>query len=467
MLPHLHLVANSTIIALSTPPGTGALAIIRMAGPDTFSILDQVFRGKRPSDALGYTILYGHIQDPETKATLDEVLVSVFRAPHSYTKEDAVEISCHGAPLIVRQVISLLCRLGAVLAQPGEFTLRAYKHGRFDLAQAEAVADLIHAETEAAQRMAFSQMRGGFSKRLSALREKLIHFASLIELELDFGEEDVEFANRQDLKDLLGSLLADIGGLISSFSTGNALKNGVPVVIAGRPNAGKSTLLNALLQDERALVSDIPGTTRDTVEDTIVLGGLQFRFIDTAGLRETTDVVEAMGVSRTLQKMQDAQMILYMLDLHTTDYGALITEAQSALIPLLADGKQVILVGNKVDDVSTAVLALYQQAFPDLVLISALNNLGLDVLTVKLINTVQLHLPSETDVVVSNLRHVEALRLAEAALERALTGLHNGLTGDFLALDIRHGLYHLGEITGEITTDDLLGNIFSRFCIGK
>jgi tRNA modification GTPase len=353
------------------------------------------------------------------------------------------------------------------LAQPGEFTLRAYKHGRFDLAQAEAVADLIHAETEAAQRMAFSQMRGGFSKRLSALREKLIHFASLIELELDFGEEDVEFANRQDLKDLLGSLLADIGGLISSFSTGNALKNGVPVVIAGRPNAGKSTLLNALLQEERALVSDIPGTTRDTVEDTIVLGGLQFRFIDTAGLRETTDVVEAMGVSRTRQKMQDAQVILYMLDLRTTDYGALIAEAQAALVPLLAEGKQVILVGNKVDDVSSAVLALYQQAFPDLVLISALNNLGLNVLTAKLISTVQLHLPSETDVVVSNLRHVEALRLAEAALERALTGLHNGLTGDFLALDIRHGLYHLGEITGEITTDDLLGNIFSRFCIGK
>jgi tRNA modification GTPase len=459
--------SSDTIIALATPPGVGAIAVLRLSGPAAISLTNQVFHspGQRPKDLTqqpSHTIHFGSLYDGAE--VLDEVLVSLFVAPRSFTKENVVEISCHGSPYIIRRAVQLFLGLGARLARAGEFTQRAFLHGAFDLAQAEAVADLIAADSEAAHHAALHQMRGGFSQQIKDLRQQLVHFASLIELELDFGEEDVEFANRQDLKDLVAELQRVIGGLVRSFELGQVLKNGVPVVIAGKPNAGKSTLLNALLNEDKAIVSDIPGTTRDFIEDEINLDGIVFRFIDTAGLRDTQDQIEALGVERTKAKMQAASLILYLFDLQTATPTDLAVET-SYLQQL---GRPYLLVGNKLDLVGPGhVAALGLSDHPQFLAISAGHHQHLEALKQRLLATVTAQDFRTGSTIVTSLRHFEALQLTREALDRVMAGLGTNLTGDFLAMDIRQALHHLGSITGEISTDDLLANIFSKFCIGK
>lgn len=450
---------DDTIVALATPQGVSAIAVIRLSGPEAIATTQKLFSGKDLQAVPSHTAHVGTLSSGGT--TLDEVLVTVFRAPHSFTREDSVEIGCHGSPLIIKSIIQALLAHGARLAEPGEFTKRAFLHGRFDLAQAEAVADLIHAETDNARQAALNQMKGGFSREITALREELIHFASLIELELDFGEEDVEFAKREDLRQLIGRLLAHLEPLMASFDHGNVIKNGIPTVIAGKPNAGKSTLLNVLLNEERAIVSDIPGTTRDVIEDEMVLGGIVFRFIDTAGLRETTDTIESIGVQRTRDQMSRATLILYLFDLSTATLEEI--EAQEAELAQM--GKTVLKVGNKMDRVNPVLLAAL--ATRGFLFISAARHEGIEELKKRILETFHIHRVQPGDVLVTNLRHYENLRHTAAALQRVLTGMDQQVTGDFLAMDIRQALHFLGEITGQITTDDLLTNIFSRFCIGK
>lgn len=451
-------VNQDTIIALATPQGIGALAVIRLSGDQAIDIVQSEFRGKNLTLQPSHTLHWGTLGRAQA---IDEVLVSIFRAPHSFTRENSVEISCHGSPVIVREIISLLLQRGARLARPGEFTQRAFLNGRFDLAQAEAVADLIQAETSQGRQAALNQMRGGFSREIKNLREELIHFASLIELELDFGEEDVEFAKRDDLRQLIIKIRGYLARLIHSFDHGQVIKEGVATVIAGKPNAGKSTLLNALLNEERAIVSDIPGTTRDVIEDEIHLGGVLFRFIDTAGLRDTHDAIEALGIARTREQMQKASLILYLFDLSQTSQE----EIQQAERELDKGGVPYLKVGNKLDqapaDLATALRGR------DFILISAKNKDNLAELKEAILNKLELNQVRTGDVLVTNLRHWQQLNLTDEALARVLQGLGGGITGDFLAMDIRQALYHLGEITGEITSDDLLANIFSRFCIGK
>ncbi len=451
--------ADDTIIALATPQGVSGLAVIRLSGKDSIDITDKVFAGKRLIDQPTHSVHFGTIG--EQNKIIDEVLVTVFREPNSFTKENSAEISCHGSPVIVRQIIKLFLKNGARLAEPGEFTKRAFMNGRFDLAQAEAVADLIHAENDNARQAALNQMRGGFSNEITHLREELIHFASLIELELDFGEEDVEFAKRDDLLLLVGKVQSYLTRLIASFDQGNVIKNGIPTVIAGKPNAGKSTLLNALLNEEKAIVSEIPGTTRDVIEDEITLGGVTFRFMDTAGLRETQDVIEALGVSRTHERMKIAALILYLFDLsNTTIEEIAIEEAR-----LKAIGRPYIKVGNKVDKASKQLLSAINDQ--DFVLISASSKTNLETLKKEILSKVNIQEVKQGDVLVTNLRHYQKLTETNEALERVVTGLNSGITGDFLAMDIRQALHFLGEITGTITSDDLLENIFANFCIGK
>ncbi len=446
-------------MALATASGIGAIGVIRLSGKASIPICNSVFKGKDLSTVASHTIHFGTIRDGDK--VLDEVLVSVFIAPKSFTKEDVIEISCHGSNYIIKQIIQLLVRKGARLAQPGEFTKRAFLYGQFDLAQAEAVADLIAADNEAAHAAALTQMRGGFSDKIKSLRAQLIHFASMIELELDFGEEDVEFAKREDIVKLITELKTVIAALISSFDLGNVIKNGVPTVIAGRPNAGKSTLLNALLNEEKAIVSDIPGTTRDFIEDEIVIGGIGFRFIDTAGLRDTTDKIEAIGVERTQEKMKQAALILFMIDMSNTtpvEVGQEINRLENLGIPF-------IIIGNKVDKLDETALKSFQSH--DLLYLSALNKENLEGLKSKLLALAQLDSFKTGDTVVTNIRHYESLVKTNEALDDVLAGIEKQVTNDFLALDIRTALHHLGEITGDITTDDLLANIFSKFCIGK
>ncbi len=450
---------EDTIVALATGQGVSAIAVVRVSGEKAFSIAQQCFRGRNLLEQPGHTIHFGNFYYGEKM--IDEVLVSIFRAPHSFTKEDSVEISCHGSPIIVKEIIKALLHGGARLAEPGEFTKRAFLHGRFDLAQAEAVADLITAETDNARQAALNQMRGGFSKEINHLREELIHFASLIELELDFGEEDVEFAKRDDLRRLILKIQSYLQALILSFDQGNVIKNGVPTVIAGKPNAGKSTLLNALLNEEKAIVSEIPGTTRDAIEDEIILGGINFRFIDTAGLRETKDVVEAIGVERTRDRMKKASMILYLFDLSNTTE----VEIQEQIQGLMLLGIPFICVGNKMDTGDAKLVESLQNK--NFVLISAANKTNLSLLKEKILEQVQVKEVKTGDVMVTNLRHYQNLLQTKNALDHVLTGMDSGVTGDFLAMDIRQSLHYLGEITGTITTDDLLDNIFSKFCIGK
>ena len=450
---------EDTIVALATAQGISAIAVVRLSGTDAISIAQKCFPGKNLEEQPSHTLHFGNFYHDEK--IIDEVLVSVFRAPNSFTKENAVEISCHGSPFIIKEIIKALLHAGARLAQPGEFTKRAFLQGRFDLAQAEAVADLINAETDNARQAALNQMRGGFSKEINHLRENLIHFASLIELELDFGEEDVEFAKRDDLRTLILKIQSYLQALIDSFDQGNVIKNGVPTVIAGKPNAGKSTLLNALLNEERAIVSEIPGTTRDAIEDEIILGGINFRFVDTAGLRETQDVIEAIGVERTRERMKKASLILFLIDLANTtetEIGEQIRDLSDLGIPYL-------MIGNKMDQAENGLVKkLENQNF---IFISASNKTNLPLLKEKILEKVQVKEVKTGDVMVTNLRHYQNLLQTKEALTRVLNGMESGITGDFLAMDIRQSLHYLGEITGTITTDDLLDNIFSKFCIGK
>lgn len=451
---------EDTIVALATPNGIGAIAIIRLSGKDAIRISKKVFSGKDLEKQASHTIHFGTIKDGDK--VIDEVLASIFVAPRSFTKENVVEFSCHGSQYIIKQIIQVLLKKGARLARAGEFTKRAFLNGQFDLAQAEAVADLIASDSEVSHQAALKQMRGGFSMEIKQLREKLIHFASMIELELDFVEEDVEFASRKDLEELINQLLKVINRLIESFDLGNVIKNGVPTVIAGKPNTGKSTLLNALLNEERAIVSDIAGTTRDLIEDEINLGGINFRFIDTAGIRETTDKIEAIGVARTHARMKEASLILYMFDLSTED----IEEIKNDIQKLKALKIPFIKIGNKIDQASP-ILLLQLEAIPDILMISADKKENLEALKDKILETINLNSFKTGNTIVTNARHYQSLIQTRQSLEDVLTGLSREITNDFLALDIRHALHHLGEITGEITNEDLLDNIFSKFCIGK
>ncbi|MCW8311749.1 tRNA uridine-5-carboxymethylaminomethyl(34) synthesis GTPase MnmE [Sphingobacterium sp. InxBP1] len=453
-------ITEDTIVALATSTGAnGAIAVIRVSGQQAITITNDIFKGKDLSAQPSHTIHFGTIRDGDE--IIDEVLVSLFVAPNSYTRENSVEISTHNSKYIIERVISLLIKKGARAARPGEFTLRAFLNGGMDLSQAEAVADLIASNSAASHQVAMQQMRGGFSGQLKSLREDLIHFASLIELELDFSEEDVEFANREQLKNLITRIQVIVQKLIQSFEQGNVLKNGVPVVIAGKPNVGKSTLLNAFLNEERAIVSDIAGTTRDTIEDEMNIHGVTFRFIDTAGIRETADIIEAKGVERTREKMKQARLIIYLFDpIQDTieDVQSQLAEVRELQIPF-------VTIINKCDLLTENQKASYEALAP--LYISAKKQIGVEELKEELINRVQLGNLNTDDVMVTNIRHVEALQKTSDSLERVLFGIDNPVTSDFLAMDIRQALYHLGEITGSVSTDDLLDNIFSKFCIGK
>lgn len=449
---------SDTIIALSTPPGSGAIGVIRLSGPDAITLTNAVFASKDLAAQASHTLHFGLVKDGN--ALIDEVVVGLFVAPKSYTKENVVEISCHGSNYIIQQIINLLIRKGARAAKPGEFTLRAFLNGAFDLSQAEAVADLIASDSKASHDVALQQMRGGFSNELKDLREQLIHFASMIELELDFAEEDVEFANREQLRTLVSKLMSHIAILISSFEVGNVLKNGVPVVIAGKPNVGKSTLLNALLNEERAIVSDIAGTTRDTIEDELNINGVIFRFIDTAGIRDTADIIEAKGVERTLEKMKQAKLIIYMADA-AQSYSEIAEQVQGLQnldIPYLV----LINKSDLLNATQREALAALDAGF-----ISAREKLGIEELKNTLLDKVNLHHINTAETLVTNIRHVEALKQTENALQRVISNIDNPITSDFLAMDIKQALHYLGEITGQVTTDDLLENIFTKFCIGK
>lgn len=449
-----------SIVALSTVPGVSAIAVIRLTGEGCIGIIQKVFKGKDLTVQPSHTVHFGKLLGPD--GLIDEVVVTIFRAPTSFTKEESVEISCHGSTLIASKIIQTLIQAGARLAAPGEFTRRAFLNGRFDLTQAEAVADLIHAENEIAHQSALHQMRGGFKKELESLRQELIHFASLVELELDFGEEDVEFVKRDELKNMVLRLQSFITPLIDSFQAGNVIKNGIRTVIAGKPNAGKSTLLNALLNEERAIVSELPGTTRDAIEDVIHINGLAIRFIDTAGIRDTEDSIEAIGVDRTFQEMRKSSLILYLIDLSNTTLHE-ITQQEERLKALSAP---FIIVGNKLD-LALGNSFINHFKSNSYALISAKDKDQLEELKSKITGLFQNLKPTQDGTLVTNLRHYQHLVETQAALTRVVTGLNNKVTGDFVAMDIRQSLYHLGSITGEISSDDLLDSIFSRFCIGK
>lgn len=453
---------TDTIVALATPAGTGAIGIIRLSGPEAIGIANSVFKGKDLTKQASHTLHFGKIMNGNV--VVDEVLASIFVAPHSYTKENSVEFSCHGSAYIIAQIIKLLISKGARMAKAGEFTMRAFLNGQLDLSQAEAVADLIASQNAASHQIAMNQMRGGFSSELQALRSELINFASLVELELDFSEEDVEFANREQMKNLILQILKVINRLIGSFELGNVIKNGIPVVIAGKPNVGKSTLLNALLNEERAIVSEIAGTTRDTIEDEVSLQGLRFRFIDTAGIRETDDVIEAKGVARSMEKINSSAVILYVYDASQTSLSELQTIIAEFKPIIEKNNSTLFLVENK-SDKNTA--APYEIEGLSNIQISALLKTGMQTLENELVKLVDIAALESGQSIVSNLRHAEALQNAAKALEKVLNGIDNPITSDFLAIDIKQALYHLGEITGSISTDDLLDNIFSKFCIGK
>jgi tRNA modification GTPase len=504
---------TDTIVALATPPGVGAIAIIRLSGPEAIGIADYLFRGKALAKQASHTAHFGRFEDENGK-TIDEVLVTVFKNPHSYTGEDTVEVSCHGSVYIQQQLVQACLRAGARLAEPGEFTLRAFLNGKMDLSQAEAVADLIASQSAAAHQVALRQLRGGVRNDIQRLRDDLIHFASLVELELDFSEEDVEFADRPKLKALVQETRSHIRALLQSFALGNALKTGVTTVIAGRPNAGKSTLLNALLNEERAIVSEIAGTTRDTIEEVLNIKGVAFRLIDTAGIRAAQDAIEAIGVQRTLEKIAEASILVYVWDVAG---GMTLKDVHDDLRNLHKEGLTTLVVCNKMDrnpyfqtewlvnptasdihpyliadDTTTtdvkpdddmdqdtdnpsrskdSSLIINPSSFTinpsSLIAVSAKNAMNIEYLKEKLLETVSGGSVDFDNTIVTNARHYDALRRADASLADVLVGLDTGLTGDFIAQDIRHALNHLGEITGQIGVEDLLSNIFGRFCIGK
>ena len=460
---------EDTICAVSTPAGKGGIAVVRVSGRDAIQVVMKSWHGADLASVPTHTLHLGRITDASGE-TLDEVVAAVFRGPRSFTGEDVVELSCHGSMWVQRQLVALLIANGCRAAEGGEFTRRAFMNGRLDLSQAEAVADVIASESRAAHRIAVSQMRGGFSRMLSGLREKLLEFVSLLELELDFSEEDVEFADRTRLISLAEEINTAVSRLADSFAVGNAIKNGFPVAIVGEPNAGKSTLLNRLLHDDKALVSDIRGTTRDVIEDTIVLGGLTFRFIDTAGIRQTTDTIETMGIERTFKKLDEASIILWMID--GTQPAENIAAVAADIMPHV-DGKHLLAVINKIDQLSDAAIDSLRQSVADampqaaVATISAKADIAVDALEQSLVDAAGTADTDPNAVIVTNARHYDALVHAGEAIRRALDGLRQGLSGDFVAQDIRECMHYLGEITGEITTHEILGSIFSRFCIGK
>ena len=463
---------SDTICAVSTAAGLGAIAVIRVSGSQAIELTDAVFHSVRPNfklkEAKTHTAHYGRICS-ENDEVLDEVLATVFRAPNSFTGEDSVEIACHGSLYIQQEILKLLLAKGCRMATHGEFTQRAFANGKMDLSQAEAIADLIASQNKAAHRLAMNQMRGGFSRELAILRDRLLTFTSLVELELDFSDhEELEFANRDELRALTQEILEKIGSLKNSFSTGNAIKNGIPVSIIGETNAGKSTLLNLLLKEDKAIVSDIHGTTRDVIEDTVSINGLLFRFIDTAGLRETNDVIESMGIERSFKMLDNASIVLWVIDatqpLHHLD-------ELTASITSHLEGKKLIIVFNKIDLVDdktrNSLTQYYAHLDGEQIFISAKNQINTNQLESLLLKVAQIPEVGENDVMVTNMRHYEALSHAYDAILRVQEGLSQNISGDFLSQDIRECLYYLGEITGEITTDEVLGTIFSRFCIGK
>ena len=463
--------SSDTICALSTPAGTGALAVIRVSGKKAFEICDRVF-SRALSRAQTHTVLYGRLSDDNE--TIDEVVLTVFRGPRSFTGEDTVEISCHGSPYIRQRVLEVLINAGCRMATPGEYTMRAYLNGKMDLAQAEAVADLIASESRAAHRLAMHQMRGGYSSEIHQLREKLIEFAALIELELDFGEEDVEFADRASLRELVVEILRKITRLSDSFSSGKAIKNGIPVAIIGEPNVGKSTLLNAILNEDKAIVSDIAGTTRDVVEDTVHINGLLFRFIDTAGIRETTDTIEQLGIAKTYSKVDQAQVIFYLTDAINDSKEQIRQMLDRLQQRIEGQEKQLFVIANKVDKagaVDATVPEMITEKYAgieNVIYLSALKNEGVDELVNQLSDIAGNRISVGEGSIVSNARHHAALQKTAESLQRVLAGLDQQISGDFLAMDLRQGMHALGEITGSIDMDgDVLGAVFSRFCIGK
>ena len=463
------MIYNDTIVALATASGAGAVAIIRLSGKDAIAIADSCFKSvtkhKSLTNQKTHTIHLGHIMDD--KRTIDQVLVSVFKNPNSYTGEDVVEVSCHGSVYIQQEIIQLFLREGCRMANAGEFTLRSFLNGKLDLSQAEAVADLISSDNEASHQIAMQQMRGGFSSEIAKLRAELMNFASLIELELDFAEEDVEFADRKQFKDLVEKITFVLKRLIDSFAVGNVIKNGIPVAIVGEPNVGKSTLLNALLNEERAIVSDIAGTTRDTIEDELVIEGIRFRFIDTAGIRETKDVVESIGIKKTFEKMEQAQVVvlLFSAEEFKTESQRLTIEIEKIKnkFPL----KPLVIIANKIDTLTPTEVDALKVQFDGVHVLSAKTGQGVEELKNKLIGFVNTGALRNNETIVTNTRHYDSLLKAFEEIQKVKAGLEMGLSGDLMAIDIRQALYHFGEITGEITSDDLLGNIFANFCIGK
>ncbi len=472
----MHATTNDTIIALATPSGAGAIAVIRLSGPDAILITSNHFistYNKKLKKQKSHTILLGNIIDGDR--TLDQVLVSVFKNPNSYTGENVVEISCHGSPYIQQEIIQLFLRKGCRMASAGEFTLRAFLNGKMDLSQAEAVADLISSENEASHQIAMQQMRGGFSNEIKSLRDQLLNFASLIELELDFAEEDVEFADRSAFVSLVNKISIVLKGLIDSFAVGNVIKNGIPVAIVGEPNVGKSTLLNALLNEERAIVSDIAGTTRDTIEDEISIGGIGFRFIDTAGIRETKDVVEGIGIKKTFEKIEHAQVVLFLVD------GSMLSKENSIeklkvelekiknqhpLKPLIIlVNKSDLLNNTTLKDFTTQITSNNPQSAT--LFISAKTGSGVEELKNKLLDFVNTGALRNNETIVTNTRHYDSLLKALEAIQKVQFGIDEELSSDLMAIDVKDALYHLGEITGQVTNDELLGNIFANFCIGK
>ncbi|MGE5356469.1 MAG: tRNA uridine-5-carboxymethylaminomethyl(34) synthesis GTPase MnmE [Deltaproteobacteria bacterium] len=446
------------IIALATPPGSGALAIIRLSGDECISLVNQFFTGNDLTDKQGYTIHYGNIKD-EKNEVVDEVLVSIFRSPRSFTGEEMVEISCHGSNYIINEIIRLFLRNGAEMAKPGEFTMRAYMNGKLDLSQAESVGDLISSKTKFAHDIALKQLKGGFSSEIKNLREKLIHFSSLLELELDFSEEDVEFADRNDFIRLINEIQNVINRLIQSFKLGNVLKNGVPTVIIGRPNAGKSTLLNTLLNEERALVSEIAGTTRDTIEEELNINGIIFKLIDTAGIREAKDKIEIMGIEKTMTKIEQSSLIIYIYDSSAPDLNFVAEDLNS----LKSNEVPVLMAANKSDLISDRNITLPK----DHIQISAKSKTDVEQLKNHIFDTIINSSIDSSGLIITNERHLSLLIKTSKSLENVLEGLNNKLPGDLVAVDIRLANQTLGEITGTISSEDLLKNIFSSFCIGK
>ncbi len=460
------MIQQETICAIASASGAGAIAIIRLSGKESFSTLNRIFNTKELwlEDNFTRKLLFGSIISENEM--IDEVLVGVFRSPHSFTGEDSVEIYCHGSRFIQKTILELLLNEGVRLANPGEFTQRAFLNGKMDLSQAEAVADLIASSDRAAHQVAMNQMRGGFSNVLKQLREKLVNFSALLELELDFSEEDVEFANRKQLRTLLDEIKKEITSLIESFKLGNVIKNGIPVAIVGKPNVGKSTLLNTLLKEDRAIVSDIPGTTRDTIEDIFSIEGVTFRFIDTAGLRDSEDEIENLGIERTYQKIEQAAIVLYLVDVSVTTFEEIIEELNDFREHITNKEKKFIIVANKIDQLIESPHRFRDFVDLETVFISAKRNENIELLNDILVNSANLPDLSNS-VILSNSRHFEALSRAMDAIENVENGFINNIPSDLIAIDIKDVLYHIGSITGEVTNNEILGTIFGKFCVGK